>query len=112
MVQPRYDSNYHSLQVWAQHRFSGPSSVTLAYTWSKNLTDSPNDRSTPPQNTYDLASEYQRAAFDRTHVLTISYIYALPFFSKQEGFAGKALGGWQVSGITTFQTGIPFTATT
>jgi hypothetical protein len=112
MVQPRYDSNYHSLQLSATHRFSGLSQISVAYTWARNLTTAPNDRSTPPQNTYDIASEYQRAAFDRTHVLKISYIYELPFFRAQQGFAGKALGGWQLSGITTFQTGIPFTPTT
>src|SRR5262249_17724318 len=52
MVQPRYDSNYHSLQVSAVRRFTGASQVALAYTWAKNLTNSPNDRSTSPQNTY------------------------------------------------------------
>ncbi|HEY8458951.1 MAG TPA: hypothetical protein VIM99_01150, partial [Blastocatellia bacterium] len=112
MIQPRYDSNYHSLQVSATHRFREPSQISVAYTWSKALTNARDDRSTPPQNTYDLASEYQRAAFDRTHVLKISYIYELPFFRAQQGIAGKALGGWQISGITTVQTGIPFTATT
>lgn len=112
MVQPRYDSNYHSLQLSASHRFREPSQISVAYTWARNLTTAPNDRSTPPQNTYDIASEYQRAAFDRTHVLKINYIYELPFFRAQQGFAGKALGGWQLSGITTFQTGIPFTPTT
>src|SRR5262245_32723743 len=112
MVQPRYNSNYHSLQVWAQRRFSGASSLSLAYTLSKNLTDSQNDRSASPQDTYDTGGEYARAAFDRTHVLAISYVYELPFFRAQQGFAGKALGGWQVSGITNFQTGLPFTATT
>jgi len=112
IVQPRYNSNYHSLQVSAQHRFSSASTITLAYTLSKNLTDSQNDRSASPQNTYDTQSEYARAALDRRHVLVINYVYELPFFAKQGGFVGKTLGGWQVSGITNFQTGLPFTATT
>jgi hypothetical protein len=112
MVQPRYDSNYHSLQVSAVRRFTGASQVALAYTWAKNLTNSPNDRSTSPQNTYDIGSEYQLATLDRRHVLSINYIYELPFFRTQQGFVGKALGGWQASGIATFQTGLPFTATT
>jgi hypothetical protein len=112
MVQPRYNSNYHSLQVSATHRFTDASMIGMAYTWARNMTDAPNDRSNPPQNLYDIASEYQRAALDRRQVLTISYVYMLPFFSKQQGFAGKALGGWEVSGITNFQTGLPFTVTT
>ncbi len=112
IVEPKYNSNYHSLQVSAQHRFSGSSQVNAFYTWSKNLTDSINDRTTSPQNAYDLASEYQLAAFDRRHILSINYIYELPFFKTQKGFIGKALGGWQASGIVTYNTGLPFTATT
>jgi hypothetical protein len=112
MLEPRFDSNYHSLQVYGQRRFSGASQVSLAYTWSKNLTDSQNDRSNAPQNTYDIRSEYSRAAFDRRHVLTVNYVYELPFFRAQKNFAEKVLGGWQASGIATFQTGLPFTATT
>lgn len=112
IVQPRYDSNYHSLQVSAKHKFTDSSEAGLAYTWAKNLTNSPNDRTTSPQDTYDLGSEYQRAALDRRHVLSINYIYELPFFRKQAGFVGKTLGGWQASGIVTYNTGLPFTATT
>ncbi|MBS1788057.1 MAG: carboxypeptidase regulatory-like domain-containing protein [Acidobacteria bacterium] len=112
IIQPRYNSNYHSLQISAQHRFSGQSTLALAYTWAKNLTDSQNDRSASPQNTYDTKAEYARAALDRRHVLVISYVYPLPFFRTQQGFTGKVLGGWQVSGITSIQTGLPFTATT
>src|SRR5213078_5209589 len=36
----------------------------------------------------------------------------IPFFSKQNNFAGKVLGGWQASGILYLQSGLPFTATT
>jgi hypothetical protein len=112
IVQPRYDSNYHSLQVSGQHRFTGGSQVNAFYTWSKNLTTSINDRTTSPQNAYDIPSEYQRAAFDRRHILSVNYIYELPFFKKQADFVGKVLGGWQASGIFTYNTGLPFTATT
>ena len=45
MLQPRYNSNYHSLQFFMQKRFTGASEVSVAYTLSKNLTDSQNDRS-------------------------------------------------------------------
>lgn len=112
IVQPRYNSNYHSLQVSGTHRFSGASQVNLAYTWAKNLTDSQNDRSAAPQNTYDTRSEYARAALDRRHVLSVNYVYELPIFRSQRGFVGKVLGGWQASGIVTYNTGLPFTAVT
>lgn len=111
-VQPRYDSSYHSLQVSAQRRFTGSSMVQLAYTWAKNLTTSPNDRTTAPQDTFDIGAEKQRAALDRRHVLTINYIYELPFFAAQHGFVGKVLGGWQASGIAVYNSGLPFSPTT
>jgi hypothetical protein len=112
MVQPRYNSNYHSLQLSAQHRFSGASQVSLSYTFSKNLTDSQNDRTTAPQNTYDTKAEYARAALDRRHIFTLNYVYELPFFDKQNDLVGKILGGWQASGIIVYNTGLPFTVTT
>ena len=112
IVQPRYNSNYHGLQVSAQQNFARGSQIQLAYTWSKNLTDSPNDRTTSPQNSYDIRSEYQRATLDRRHVFNLNYIYELPFFAKQSDFVGKVLGGWQASGIITVYTGVPFSATT
>ena len=105
MITPQFNSNYHSMQVSGQRRFSGASQVNLAYTWAKNLTDNPNDRTTAPQNSYDIRAEYQRATLDRTHVLSVNYIYELPFFKSQQGFAGKLLGGWQASGIVVYNTG-------
>ena len=111
IIQPRYNSSYHSMQVSATHRFTKESQVQLAYTYAKNLTDAQNDRSTSPQNTSDIRTEKGRAALDRRQILTINYIYELPFFRKQNGLVGKTLGGWQVSGIATYQTGLPFTPT-
>jgi hypothetical protein len=112
MLQPRFNSNYHSLQMYAQRRFSGASQISAAYTWSKNLTDSQNDRSNAPQNTADIRSEYSRAALDRRHVFTMNYIYELPFFKNEGGIVGNTLGGWQASGIIVLNSGLPFTITT
>lgn len=112
MITPQFNSNYHSLQVSGQRRFTGASQVNLAYTWAKNLTDSPNDRTTAPQNSYDIRSEYQRATLDRKHVLSLNYIYELPFFKTQQGFTGKLLGGWQASGIIVYNSGLPFSVVT
>ncbi len=112
IVQPRYNSNYHSLQFSGEHRFTATSQVNVAYTWSKNLSDNQTDRSTAPQNSYDTRGDYGRAALDRRHILTTNYIYELPFYRSQRGLAGKLFGGIQLQGIASFQTGIPFTVTT
>jgi hypothetical protein len=112
MLETRFNSNYHSLQVTAQRRFSGSSQMNLSYTWSKNMTNSQNEFATAPQNTYDLRAEYARANLDRRHVLSVNYIYELPFFKNQSNFEGKLLGGWQVSGITYYFTGLGFSPAT
>jgi hypothetical protein len=107
-----FDSNYHSLQIKAQRRFARSSQINLAYTWSRNMTDSQNEFSTAPQDTYHLNNEYSRAVFDRRHVLSVNYIYELPFHRNQTGAVGKLLGGWQISGITTHYTGLGFSPAT
>lgn len=112
IIQPRYNSNYHSMQISAQRRFTGASQINFAYTWSKNLTDNQTDRSTAPQDTYNIPAEKSRATLDRRHVFNFNYVYELPYYDKQRGLVGKLLGGWQLSGIFTWQTGLPFTVTT
>jgi hypothetical protein len=112
IITPQFNSNYHSLQISGQRRFTGASQIGLAYTWAKNLTDNQTDRSTAPQNSYANKSDYGRATLDRRHVFTLSYIYELPFYRGQHDFAGKLLGGWQVSGLALYRTGVPFTPTT
>lgn len=112
MITPQFNSNYHSLQVSAVQRFSGASQLQLAYTWAKNLTDNQTDRSTAPENSYNIRLDRGRATLDRRHILTVNYIYEIPFFKTQQGFAGKALGGWQISGIAVYNSGLPFTAVT
>jgi hypothetical protein len=112
MVTPQFNSNYNSLQTYAQRRFSGASQINVAYTWSKNLTDNQNDRSNAPENSYNIRLDRGRATLDRRHVFTANVIYELPFFKDQRDFAGHLLGGWQLSSIVTLQSGLPFTPTT
>jgi hypothetical protein len=112
MITPQFNSNYHSLQVLAQHRFSGASQFNVAYTWARNMTDNQTDRSTAPQDSYNIRGDYGRATLDRRQIFTANYIYELPFFSHRNDLTAHVLGGWQVSGIATFQSGLPFTVTT
>lgn len=112
IIQPRFNASYHSLQVFANRRFTGKSQASLAYTWSKNLTDNQTDRSTAPQSSFDVSLEKGRATLDRRHVLTANYNYELPFFAKRRDFVGQALGGWEASGIVVYNTGLGFTPTT
>src|SRR5258705_4610031 len=110
IMETRYNSNYHSLQVFAQRRFGGASQANVAYTFSKNLTDNQTSSvSTAPQDSSNIKAEYSRAILDRRHVFSMNYIYELPFFAEQKDFVGKVLGGWQASGIISYFTGLPMT---
>jgi hypothetical protein len=111
-LETAFDSNYHALQVKVQRRFARSSQINVAYTWARNMTDSQNEFSTVPQDTYNLKAEYARANLDRRQVLNINYIYELPWFSLQRNFKEKVLGGWQVSGITVHYTGLGFSPAT
>ena len=113
ILETRYNSNYHSMQFSGQRRFAGSNQLNVAYTWSKNITDNPTSFvNAAPQNTYNIRDDRGRAPLDRTHVFSANYIYELPFFTKQQGFVGKVLGGWQASGIVSLSTGLPLTITT
>jgi hypothetical protein len=104
-------SRYHGFLSSFTYRFGDGFSLTTAYTFSKNLTDATNDRDAidDPQNPFDLRPEYAEARTSRPHVFSASYVYELPFFSKHDNGALRALlGGWQISGITAIASGQPF----
>jgi hypothetical protein len=111
-LETAFDSNYHALQIKVQRRFARTSQINLAYTWSRNMTDSQNEFATVPQDAYNLKAEYARANLDRRQVLSINYIYELPWFAAQKNFKEKVLGGWQFSGITVHYTGLGFSPAT
>ena len=109
-----YTSNYNSLQLQLNKRFSGQSLFGLSYTWSHGLTTNPADRTTGasavPQAYGAFANNYGPTVADRRHVLTANFVWELPWMRNQHGAVGHVLGGWQFSGVQTFQTGLPLTA--
>jgi hypothetical protein len=100
-----YTSNYNSLQVSLNRRFSRGLTLELGYTWSKLLTTNPYDRGLSAYDTYDLKQSYGPSVLNTPQMLVVSYVYDLPFYRNQRGFVGQALGGWEFSGITTIQSG-------
>jgi hypothetical protein len=103
-------SIYHSLQATLSRRWSH-NYVQVAYTWSKNI-DATSTGNTAFNTAYNSETTVDASRglsdFDRTHRLTATYVYDLPFFSNSSGFVRTALGGWSVSGVTTIQSGTPF----
>ena len=106
-----FDSNYNSLQLSATRRVGRGLSLGIAYTLSRTLTDSPTDRSTAPYDTYNRSLDYGPANFSRNQVFVANYVYDLPFYQGQQGFIGHLAGGWELSGITVFESGVPLSIT-
>jgi len=103
-----FSSNYNSLQVSVQKRFRSNSFINVNYTYSHARTDATSDWATP-QNTYDIAAEYGPTGFDRRHIFGANFAYYVPWYEHQPGVAEHILGGWEVSGIISAYTGLPYT---
>lgn len=100
------NSNYNALQ-FSLHRTVGRLNLSVAYTWSHSLDDSSDRGDSNFLNSYNLGQTYSSSNFDQRHLLNISAVYDLPFFLAP-GWTHSLFGGWQVSGLMTFQTGTPF----
>jgi len=117
-----YDTNsgvasYNALQVKVQKRFSQGLTFLASYTYSKCLSIQDEGQSGSIQNPYNWSADKGACDFNFPHIFVFSYAYELPF-GKGKHFAGDMsgventiLGGWQISGITTAQSGAPFTVT-
>jgi hypothetical protein len=103
------NSTYHSLQAEASMRVTRGVQFTAAYTWShaidevSDLFDLAGARGLA-QNSFNRGAERGDANFDVRHRFVSSFVWDLPFFT-----GSKLLGGWQLAGIVTVQTGQPFT---
>lgn len=102
---PGYTSNYNSLQASLNHRTAHGLSFGVAYTWGRNLTTESNDRGTATVDTYDIRADYGPSQVNQPQTFVANYVYDLPFYTNQNGFVGRVLGGWELSGITQYDSG-------
>ncbi|HVI07289.1 MAG TPA: TonB-dependent receptor [Candidatus Binatia bacterium] len=107
--QARGISNYDALQVGLNKRMSHGLLVTASYTYSHTLDEQSglglfftgND----PNN---LKSNYGSSDYDRTHVLSVSYLYQVPNVHATNAFLKQAVNGWGLNGVTTLESGQPY----
>ena len=99
-------SNYNALQL-SIRRTTGGLQYSFAYTYSHSIDDTSSGGGSDALDSYNPALTRGDSNFDQRHVFNISYIYDLPFF-KNPGIAHTILGGWQWSGITSIETGLPY----
>lgn len=106
-------SNYNAFQMNITKRFSKNLAFTFAYTYSKSLDYG--SGLVPLQDPINTANNYGPSDFDRTHMLTISHVWQLPFGAGTnhlgKGVLGHILGPWQIDGIFRYASGMPWTPT-
>jgi hypothetical protein len=125
-------STYHAMQATLRAS-TGGLTFGASYSYSHSLDDSSDRASANFANSLDLKSNHASSDFDQRNLLNVTYLYDLPVVKMLTGigqlvgppaeeddpggtapsgevghFWQNALGGWQLSGITVFQTGTPF----
>jgi hypothetical protein len=108
-IEPQANSNYNALQM-SLRRTTGRLTLSGAYTWSHSIDNSSDRYDGNFVDSYDLRSSRASSNFDQRHLLNISYVYDFPGIPNSRAL-NAVFGGWQLSGITTFQTGTPFSVT-
>ncbi len=101
-------SNYNSLQALFEKRFSHGLQFQASYTWSKTLDNASSFESA--LNPLNFNATYGPSAYDARNRFVFNYVWDLPV-PKFEGFKGKALNGWEMTGIISFQSGFPIRIT-
>jgi hypothetical protein len=109
----------------------GPLTVGISYTYSHALDDASDRSDATLVNAFDLGQNYASSNYDQRHLLNVAYVYALPKLSAAferalaedpnpnstapappprdpSRFLRNALDGWEISGITVYQSGTPF----
>jgi hypothetical protein len=113
------DSNYHSMQLRGEQRLSNGITLLLSYTWAKAIDNGPETfgftGGSWPQDIYNLSLERAVSEADVAHRFVASYVWDLPCGRGRtvplSGVWNAIAGGWQLSGITTLQSGRPFDIT-
>jgi Carboxypeptidase regulatory-like domain len=105
------NSTYHGASGQVQRRFANGFQMTAAYTWSKLIDDTTAEVFSTvlsPRRVEDfqnLRKERAVSALDRTHRFVTSWIYELPWFKNEKGWAGTLLGGFNIAGTYTAESG-------
>ena len=115
------NSSYNALVVKADKRFTNGLSFLVGYTLSKMLSDVGEQASlfaAGIQDTYNRRAEYAVSPIDQRHAVVASYTYELPFGTGKRLLSGAnpvnryVVGGWKVSGIQNYDTGMPVSIST
>ena len=113
-----FHSTYHALQMKVRKRYTSGLQLLAAYTWSKMIDDVSSvagfvgAQNPGYTNHYDKRLDKSLSALDIAHRLVFNYQYELPFgkgkaLLNRGGWVNQVLGGWNLNGVTTMQSGLP-----
>lgn len=106
------NSHYNSLQVDFHSQIRSDLTLQVAYTLSRAM-DPANTTGGSVADLSQVSDPYNRAydnglsGLDRSNVGLVNFVYKLPFFRGSSGLVHSTLGGWELSGIVTMETGLP-----
>ncbi len=117
--EPSGTASYHGMEATLDKRLSAGLQFSLAYTWSRSIDDVAElfgAEGGIVQDVRNLEGDRGNSGFDRRHRFAGSAVYELPFGAMHRwlgggGTLGKVLGGWQISGIVSIQSGRYFDVT-
>jgi carboxypeptidase family protein/TonB-dependent receptor-like protein len=107
--EPASSSNYHSLQTQVNRRFSKGIQFGAAWTWSKAMNFADSDTNTVAAFVPIRIWNYGKAGYDRTHNLTMNWVWDLPKLSQVWNHRGirAVFDNWELAGIASFVSGSP-----
>jgi hypothetical protein len=97
-------SNYNALEAMLEKRFSHGLQFQASYTFSKSIDDGSTFEETI--NPFNFRASRALSLFNSAQRFVVSYDWEIPI-PKHQGFTGKVVDDWAVSGITQFQSGFP-----
>jgi hypothetical protein len=101
------NTNYNSLQAGIRLENRHGLTTQLAYTWSHEIDETSEDL-VGLSNPYNAGYDRGSGTLDRRHIFNASYVYALPFYTHTgNALQRTVLGGWQISGVTEAEKGVP-----
>jgi hypothetical protein len=108
-------SSYNAMQTQMVKRFSKGFTVLANYSYSRAIDDACTSEvmsDCRQQDPFNRSGSRGLSDHDRTHIAAISYVFELPFFRQSRMLLRQTLGGWRLSGVNRFQSGVAFTVFT
>jgi hypothetical protein len=109
-------ANYNGLQVKLKQEFSSGLYFLMSYTYGKSMDLASDPQADTLTNFYNLGQDYGPSDYNRKHMVSFAASYALPvgngkrFLTNANSVVNTVVGGWNIGGIFTADTGLPFSA--